>query len=72
MLPRWANVISPRKILVRRLKWREERLDMLSPKEVSLKLHPRNTQASGNHEKPDANHHDTVGIHLEVSGKEFV
>lgn len=62
MLSRPANTIPPHKMLLVRLKWREERLDVLSPKEVNL--HPRDTQARGIPKKSGANHHDTFRIHI--------
>lgn len=47
-----------------RQKWREERLDVLGPKEANL--HPRDTQARGRPEKPGTKDHETVEIHAQV------
>lgn len=63
MMPKPAGSIPLHKVMLVRLEWREERLDVLSPKEIDF--HPRDTQARGRTEKSDANHHDTIGIHLQ-------
>lgn len=66
MTPIPAIAISPHKIILVRLKWGEMRLDVLSSKEVNF--NPRDTQTRGVPEKSGANHHDTIGKHLQSSG----
>jgi hypothetical protein len=63
MHPGPATTIPPHQVLLVRLKWGEERLDVLSSKEVNL--HPRDTQARGRPEKSGTNHHDTIENHLQ-------
>lgn len=65
MPPISATAIPPHKIILVRLKWGEVRLDVFSSKEVNL--NPRDTQARGTPEKSGANHHDTIGKHIQSS-----